>query len=128
MGSNCSIAYQDVNSNDGFHPNQGFTAGWQTMFPVQQPPIGWYGAEQVNLLSRILLRISLAEPKAKFKKMIQLVYSKRKRRPRPRLRQNRGQKRMKKTMGKLHPRTPTIDTYYCIVLLSLMSFLIRWMT
>jgi hypothetical protein len=98
------------------------------MFPVQQPLIGWYGAEQVNLLSRILLRISLAEPKAKFKKMIQLVYSKRKRRPRPRLRQNRGQKRMKKTMGKLHPRTSTIDTYYCIVLLSLMSFLIRWMT
>jgi hypothetical protein len=29
MGSNCSITYQDVNSNNGFRPNQGFTAGWQ---------------------------------------------------------------------------------------------------
>jgi hypothetical protein len=72
MGSNCSITYEDMNSNNGFRPNQGFTAGWQTQFPIRQPQIRWYGDRtsiEVNLLSRILLRISLAEPKAKSKKM-----------------------------------------------------------
>jgi hypothetical protein len=39
---------------------------------------------EVNLLSRILLRVNLPEPKAKSKKM----RSKRKRKLRPRLRQN----------------------------------------
>jgi hypothetical protein len=34
-----------VNSNNGFHPNQGFTAGRQTRFSVQQLPTRWYGAE-----------------------------------------------------------------------------------
>jgi hypothetical protein len=75
---------------------------------------------QVNLLSRILFGISLAEPKAKSKK--------RKRKPRPRLRQNRGLKRKKKTLGRLRPMTSMINTYYHAVLLSLMIFLIRWVT
>jgi hypothetical protein len=43
---------------------------------------------EVNLLSRILFRISLAEPKAKSKKMSQLIQSKRKRKLKSRLRQN----------------------------------------
>jgi hypothetical protein len=50
-----------MKSNNGFCPNQGFTAGWQTQFPVLQPP--------TNPVIRILLRISLAEPKVKSKKM-----------------------------------------------------------
>jgi hypothetical protein len=33
-----------VNSNNGFCPNQGFTAGWQTQFPIRQPPTRWYEA------------------------------------------------------------------------------------
>jgi hypothetical protein len=44
------------------------------------------------------------------------------------LRQNRGLKRKKKTLGRLDPRTLAIDTYYHAVLLSLMIFLIRWVT
>jgi hypothetical protein len=79
---------------------------------------------EVNLLSRILLRVSLPEPKAKSKKM----RSKRKRKLRPRLRQNRGLKRKKKTLERLRRRTSVIHTYYRIVLLSLMIFRIRWMT
>jgi hypothetical protein len=47
---------------------------------------------------------------------------------RPRFRQNRGLIRKKKTLGRLHPRTSTIHTYYHTVLLYLMIFLIRWMT
>jgi hypothetical protein len=83
---------------------------------------------KVNILSRILLMISLAEPKAKSKKMSQLIRSKRKRKSRPRLRQNRGLKRKKKTLGRLHPRTSVIHTYYLAVLLSLIISLIRWVT
>jgi hypothetical protein len=38
MGINCLIVSQDVNfvgnSNNGFHPNQGFSAGWNKLsFP-----------------------------------------------------------------------------------------------
>jgi hypothetical protein len=72
MGSKCSITCQDVNSNNGFHPNQGFTTGWRTQFPIRQPPTRWYGGRtstEVNLLSRILFGISLTEPKAKSRKM-----------------------------------------------------------
>jgi hypothetical protein len=45
MGSNYSITYQDVNTNNGFHPNQDYNAWWQTQFPVRQPPTKWYEAE-----------------------------------------------------------------------------------
>jgi hypothetical protein len=48
--------------------------------------------------------------------------------PRLRLRQNRGLKRKKKTLGRLRPKTSAIHTYYHTILLSLMIFLIRWMT
>jgi hypothetical protein len=72
MAINCAVTCQDMNSNNSFCPNQGSTAGWQTQFPVHQPPTRWYGGRtstQVNFLSRILFRISLAKPKAKSKKM-----------------------------------------------------------
>jgi hypothetical protein len=34
-----------MNSNNGFHPNQRFNAGWQTQFPIRQLTTRWYGAE-----------------------------------------------------------------------------------
>jgi hypothetical protein len=37
-------------------------------------------------------------------------------------------KKEEKTLGRLHPRTSAIHTYYHVVLLSLMIFLIRWVT
>jgi hypothetical protein len=71
MGSNCSITCQDVNSNNGFHPNQGFDAGWQThsRLTIANKVVWGRTSTKVNLLLRILLRISLAEPKAKSKKV-----------------------------------------------------------
>jgi hypothetical protein len=83
---------------------------------------------EVNLFSRILHRIGLAEPKAKSKKMSLTDPVKEEEKPRPRLRQNRGLKRKKKTLGRLQPRTSAIHTYYHTVLLSLMIFHVRWMT
>jgi hypothetical protein len=71
MGSNCSITYQDVNSNNGFRPNQGFTAGCKPSFSFdnRNKVVCGRSSTEVNLLSRILRRISLVEPKAKSKKM-----------------------------------------------------------
>jgi hypothetical protein len=43
MGSNCSITYQDVNSNNGFHPNQGFNAGGTPNFPFDNRQQGGMG-------------------------------------------------------------------------------------
>jgi hypothetical protein len=81
---------------------------------------------EVNILSRILLRISLAEPKVKYKKMsptdpVEEEEAKAEVVVEPR------SKRKKKTLGRLHPRTSVIHTYYHTMLLSLMIFLIRWM-
>jgi hypothetical protein len=80
----------------------------------------------VNLLSWILLKISLAEPKAKSKKMspTYLVEEKLE----AEVEAKRRSERKKKTLGRRHPMTSVIHTYYCIVLLSMMIFLIRWMT
>jgi hypothetical protein len=73
MGSNCSITYQDVNSNNGFHPDQGFNAGGKPSFSFDNCQQGGMGrtSTKVNLLSRILFRMSLAKLKAKSKKMSQ---------------------------------------------------------
>jgi hypothetical protein len=57
-------------------------------------------------------RKTIAKPKAKSKKMSPLIQSKKKRKLRPRLRQNRGLKRKKKTMVRLRPRTSVIHTCY----------------
>jgi hypothetical protein len=82
---------------------------------------------EVNLLSRILLRISLAEPKAKSKKMSSTDPVKEEEKAEAEVEADRGLKRKKKTLGRLCPRTSVIHTYYCTVLLSLMIFLIKLM-
>jgi hypothetical protein len=60
-----------LNSNNDFYPNQGFTAGWQTQFPVQQLSKGGMG-QNFNRSEHSLKDIDhdqLAEPKVKYKKM-----------------------------------------------------------
>jgi hypothetical protein len=43
MGSNCSRTYQDVNSNNGFHPNQVFTLGGKPSFSFDNRQQGGIG-------------------------------------------------------------------------------------
>jgi DNA-directed RNA polymerase sigma subunit (sigma70/sigma32) len=85
---------------------------------------------EVNLLSRILLRISLAEPKAKSKKMSPMdpVEEEEKEKAEAMVEEKLRSKKENKTLERLHPRTSAIHTYYRTMLLSLMIFLIRWMT
>jgi hypothetical protein len=83
---------------------------------------------EVNLFSRILLRISLAEPKAKSMKMSPTDPVEEEEKVDSEVEENRGLKRKKKTLGRHHPRTSMIHTYYHAVLLSLMISLIRWVT
>jgi DNA-directed RNA polymerase sigma subunit (sigma70/sigma32) len=85
---------------------------------------------EVNLLSRILLRISLAEPKAKSKKMSPMdpVEEEEKEKAEAMVEAKLRSKKENKTLERLHPRTSAIHTYYRTMLLSLMIFLIRWMT
>jgi hypothetical protein len=131
MASNYSITCQDMNSNNGFRPNQGFTAEWQTQFSIRQLPTRWYGAKlqhKWTFSQGYCSGSALLNPKQNLRKWVQLIQSKRKRKPRSRLRQNRGLKRKKKALGRLCPRTSVIHTYYHAVLLSLMIFLIRWVT
>jgi hypothetical protein len=82
---------------------------------------------EVNLISRILLRISLAEPKAKSKKMSSTDLVKEEEKAEAEVEADRGLKRKKKTLGRLCPRTSVIHTYYRTMLLSLMIFLIKLM-
>jgi hypothetical protein len=70
---------------------------------------------EVNLLLRILLRTSLAEPKAKSKKMSPTNPAEEEEKAEVKVEAGRGLKRKKKT-------------YYRAVLLSLMISLIRWVT
>jgi hypothetical protein len=65
MGINYPTISQDVNFvgnfNNGFHPNQGFIAGWnKPSFPFDNLQEGGMGRTsiKVNLLSRILFGIS----------------------------------------------------------------------
>jgi hypothetical protein len=43
MGSSCSITCQDVNSNNGFCPNQGLTNGGKPSFPFDNRQQGGMG-------------------------------------------------------------------------------------
>jgi hypothetical protein len=83
---------------------------------------------EVNLLSTILLRISLAEPKAKSKKMSPTDLVDEDEKDEAEVEAEPWSERKKKTLGRLHPRTSVIHTYYHAVLLSLMNSLIRWVT
>jgi hypothetical protein len=117
MGSNCSITCQDVNSNNGFHPNQRlhcWVANPVSHSTTTNKVVWGRTSTEVNLLSRILLRISLAEPKAKSKKMSPTdpVEAEAEVETEPR------SEKEEENLGK------AIHTCYRIVLLSLMIFLI----
>jgi hypothetical protein len=85
-------------------------------------------ATEVSVLSWILFGISLAKPKAKSKKMCPTDLVEEDEKAEAELRHCRGLKRKKKTLGRLHLRTSAIHTCYHVVMLSLMIFLIRWVT
>jgi hypothetical protein len=117
MGSNCSITCQDVNSNNGFHPNQRlqcWVANPVSRSTTTNKVVWGRTSTEVNLLSRILLRISLAEPKAKSKKMSPAdpIEAEAEVETEPR------SEKEEENLGK------AIHTCYRIVLLSLMIFLI----
>jgi hypothetical protein len=82
---------------------------------------------EVNLLSRILFWISLAEPKVKSKKMSPTDLLKEEEKANAEV-EAEPVKEEEKTLGRLHRRTTVIHTCYCTVLLSAMIFLIRWVT
>jgi hypothetical protein len=82
---------------------------------------------EVNLLSRILLRISMAEPKAKSKKTSPINPVEEEEKADAEVEVEPRSKKKKKTLGRLRPRRSTIHTYFHTMLLSLMIFLIRWM-
>jgi hypothetical protein len=81
---------------------------------------------EVNLLSMILLRISLAKPKAKLKKMSQTDLIKEEENAEAEVEAEPRSEKEEKTLGRLCPRTSEIHTCYHAVLLSLMILLIRW--
>jgi hypothetical protein len=83
---------------------------------------------EVNLLSRILLRISLAKPKAKFKKMSPTDPVEEEEKAEAKVWAELRSEKEEENLGKASPKTSAIHTYYSTVLLSLMIFLIRWMT
>jgi hypothetical protein len=83
---------------------------------------------QVNLLSRVLFEISLAEPKAKSRKMSPTDPVEEEEKAEAEVEAELRSEKEEEKLGKLHPRTSVIHTYYHAVLLSLMIFLIRWVT
>jgi hypothetical protein len=84
---------------------------------------------EMSLLSRILLRTSLAKPKAKSKKMSPSHPVEEEEKAKAEVATElRSEKLEKKTLGRLRPRTSAIHTYYHAVLLPLMISLIRWVT
>jgi hypothetical protein len=72
--------------------------------------------------------ISLAEPKAKSKKMSPTEPVKEKEKAEVKVEAEPRSKKEEKTLGRICPRTSVIHTYYRTMLLSLMIFLIRWIT
>jgi hypothetical protein len=83
---------------------------------------------EMNLLSRILLRISLAEPKAKSKKMSPTDPVEEEEKAEAKVRAELRSEKEEENLGKSSPKISAIHTYYSTMLLSLMIFLIRWMT
>jgi hypothetical protein len=81
---------------------------------------------EVNLLSRILLRTSLAKPKAKSKKMSPTNPVEEEEKAEAEVEAEPRSEKEEKTLRRLHLRTSVIHTYYHAVLLSLMISLIRW--
>jgi hypothetical protein len=83
---------------------------------------------EVNLLSRILLRISLAKRKAKSKKMSPNDPVEEEEKAEAEVEVEPRSEKEEETLGRLCPRTSAIHTYYHAMLLSLMISLIRWVT
>jgi hypothetical protein len=120
-----------VNSNNGFHPNQGFTTGWKN--PVSRSTtankVVWgITSTQLNLLSRILFEISLNEPKAKSKKMSSTDPDEEEAKAKAEVEAEPGSQMEEENLGKPSPRTSVLHTYYHAVLLSFMIFLLRWVS
>jgi hypothetical protein len=83
---------------------------------------------QVNLLLRILYEISLAEPKEKSKKMSPIDPVEEEEKAKAEVEAEPMSEKEEENLERLHPRTSVIYTYYHAVLLSLMIFLVRWVT
>jgi hypothetical protein len=83
---------------------------------------------EVNLLSMILHMISLAKSQAKSKKMNPTNPVEEEEKAEAEVEAEPRSKKEEETLGRLRPRTSSIHTYYRTMLLSLMIFLIRWMT
>jgi hypothetical protein len=83
---------------------------------------------EVNLLSSILFRISLAEPKVKSKKMSPTDPVKEEEKDEAEVEAEPRTEKEEENLGRLRPRTSEIHTCYHAVLLSLMIFLIRQVT
>ncbi len=66
----------------------------------------------MNLLSRILFGISLAEPKAKSKKMSPTDPVEEEEKAEAEVEEEPRSKKEEEKLGKLHPRTSVIHTYY----------------
>jgi hypothetical protein len=72
--------------------------------------------------------ISLAEPKAKSKKMSPTNLVEEEEKAEAKVEAEPRSKKEEENLGRLRPRTSAIHTYYHAVLLSLMISLIRWVT
>jgi hypothetical protein len=72
--------------------------------------------------------ISLAEPKVKSKKMSPTNLVEEEEKAEAKVEVEPRSKKEEENLGRLHPRTSAIHTYYHAVLLSLMISLIRWVT
>jgi hypothetical protein len=83
---------------------------------------------KVNLLSRILLRINLDEPKVKSKKMSPTDPAEEEERVEAEVEAEPRSKKEEENLGKASPKGTVIHTYYHAVLLSLMISQIRWVT
>jgi hypothetical protein len=83
---------------------------------------------QVNLLSRILRRISLAEPKVKSKKLSPTDPIEEEEKAKAEVGAEPRSEKEEENLGRLRPWTSVIQTYYHTVRLSLMIFMIRWLT
>jgi hypothetical protein len=83
---------------------------------------------EVNLLSRILFGISLAEPKAKSKKVSPIDPVEEEEKAEAKVEVEPRSKKEEENLGKASPKDISDTNYYHVVLLSLMIFLIRWVT
>jgi hypothetical protein len=85
-------------------------------------------SSEVNLFSRILLGTSLAEPKEKSKKMSPTDPVEEEEKAKAEVEVELRYEKEEENHGKASPKDISDITYYHVMLLSLMIFLIRWVT